>query len=157
MADLELKHPIDLIKRSSWFDLLLLGLVLTPASLLGWAKVLEFVEVPTSSRRVWIITLAIMHGGAIALMIWGSARYKKLFRTLTLVLGYLVSKNFMMVSFKQLREKYGDEYTDAYMMKVIKEFPQYLRIGRLGNGSIAAARITRDTGLPEPSDAPSED
>ena len=54
MADLGLKHPIDLIERLSWFDLFLLGLVLTPASLPGWAEVLEFVEVPTSSRPVWI-------------------------------------------------------------------------------------------------------
>ena len=47
--------------------------------------------------------------------------------------------------------------SDDYITAVIKEFPQYLRIARLKNGSPAVARITKDTDLPDSRDAPSED
>lgn len=151
------KHPIDLIRRSSWFDLLMLGLLLTPGSLLAWTKILEFAQTPADQRGAWTLSLALVHLMAIAAMMLGSQVHRKRYRTLTLILGYLVSKNFMMVSFERIREKYGDEFTDNYLMSVIKEFPQYLRVGRLKNGKKAAARLTRDVGLPPEPDEPGED
>jgi hypothetical protein len=153
---MDLKQPIDLIKRSSWFDLLLLGLLLTPISLIAWVKILSFAGV-SEHRPRWIVGLVLAHLIAIGLMMWGSNRYKEKYRTMTLVIGYLISKNFMMVSFKVFRKKYGEKYTDAYMRNIIGEFPQYLRIALLKDDLIGVARISRDAGVPDGNDAPSED
>ena len=72
IKEMELRQPIDLIKRSSWFDLLLVGLIFTPASMLAWMELITFVGVGVSQRGYWIVVLVLLHFAAVALMIWGS-------------------------------------------------------------------------------------
>ena len=70
---------------------------------------------------------------------------------MSLIVGYLMAKGFLMVSFEQLRRKYGDEYSDEYLLEVIKEFPQYLCIAKLKGGKMGVARLTEGVreGIPQ--------
>lgn len=148
---MELQKPIDLIKRSSWFDLLLVGLIFTPASMLAWMELISFVGVGVSRRGYWVVFLVLMHFAAVALMIWGSLQYRRRYRTMSLIVGYLMSKGFVMVSFEQIRKKYGDEFTGEYLLEVIKEFPQYLCIAKLKDNRTGVARLTEKVphGIPQ--------
>lgn len=154
---MNLKPPIDLIKRSSWCDLLLIGLLLTPASMVAWTSLLEFAGVMGAARGLWVLILVLFHFLAIAIMIGGSNRYRDLYRAMTLILGYLGAKGFTMVSFATIREKYGDQYTDDYLMEVITEFPQYLRIAKLKGDQTGVARLSQSDRESLPPNAPEED
>lgn len=154
---MELKQPIDLIKRSSWFDLLFLGLLITPASVLAWAEVLRVAAPSLLTNDQWFFYLVVAHFLAIALMIAGSNQYRTRYQTMSLIMGYLIAKKFTMVSFERLREKYGDELTDEYLMDVICQFPQYLRVAKLKDDKLGVARLSGSDRDEMPADAPDEE
>ncbi len=154
---MDLKQPIDLIKRSSWCDLLLVGLLVTPASMIAWTKLIQFAGVSESARGGWVLVLVLIHFLAIGFMILGSSRYRRHYRSLTLITGYLVAKGYTMVRFETFRGKYGKEFSDEYLMKVIQEFPQYLRIAKLSGDDIGVAMLSNKERSALPADAPQED
>ncbi len=153
----KLKQPIDLIKRSSWFDLLFLGLLITPPSVLAWAEVLRLAGPELLANDRWFLYLVGAHLLAIALMIAGSNRYRTRYQTMSLILGYLIAKKFTMVSFERLREKYGEELNDQYLIDVICQFPQYLRIAKLKGDKLGVARLSIEDQEAMPKDDPGED
>ena len=154
---MDLKQPIDIIKRSSWCDLLLIGLLTTPASMIAWTKLIQFSGVSESARGVWVLILVLIHFLAIGFMILGSRRYRQRYQSLTLIVGYLVAKGYTMVRFETLRGKYGGQFSDDYLMEVIREFPQYLRIAKLSGNETGVAMLSISERAALPVDAPQED
>jgi hypothetical protein len=78
-------------------------------------------------------SVAIMHLGTTKVMRREAAR--------DVIIAYLISHDFEMISYERIRQNLNASYSDSFLESLVVSFPTTLRKARLKGGKIGIARI----------------
>jgi len=104
---MNLERSISLLKRTTWYEVVYISIIILPFPLFAWKEILEWLSLSSENRTNAIAALILFQLIGISLFVYGSASYRRKLNILTMTLGYLQDKDFKMVSFDKIREHYG--------------------------------------------------
>jgi len=143
----EIDSILKVLKRASIFDIFLISFVLLPFVFQAWMKIFKDLDFQASTIEKFLGGIAVLYVIFILLMFTGSGKAKRRELAKDQILGYLQSKNNMMMSFERIRERINTTYSDRFLDSVIDSFPTDLRHARLKGSKSGAARIVEDTNI----------
>lgn len=125
------KTILKTLKEVSPFDLFLISFLLLPFVFDAWLGVLEELEFGIDAKYWSLgIVLAGYIIGIIAMLV-GSNRQKERETARDLIIQYLTSKDYEMMSFERVRKNINLAYRDDFLEMLPVYFPSQLRKAKL--------------------------
>jgi hypothetical protein len=141
---MDTKTIITSLKEASPFDIFLVSFLILPFVLDAWVSLLSELGVEGSSRDWSLVAVVVAYVLGVAAVFVGNSRVKKRKEACNLVLNYLQTKNFFMMSFERIRDNIDPKYTDELLNSLPLAFPNEIRKARLRGGKQGLARIIEE-------------
>lgn len=132
---------MNTIKKATAFDIFLISFFALPFIFDAWVVVLQKINA-TPEQVFW--TLVGLFGAyvvTVIILVVDNHSKKRKEIAKNLILGYLQAKDFKMMSFDRIREKFSANYTDDFLVKLVQEFPNELRVAKLKGGKPGIGRV----------------
>ncbi|WP_089725121.1 hypothetical protein [Candidatus Thiosymbion oneisti] len=138
---MEPKTILKTLKEASPFDLFLVSFLLLPFVADSWLGVIKKLGLDQLAHYCGLGIVVVAYIIGIILMLQGSSRARRREIAKDLIIQYLTSKNFEMMSFDRVRKNINKSYTNEFLESLIEHFPKELRTARLKGSKSGIARI----------------
>lgn len=129
------------LKEATLFDLFLISFLLLPFVFDAWLGVTEKLQFGVSTK-CWTLGIVLaFYIVGVVVMLQGSTRCRRREIARDLIIQYLTSKNFEMMTYERVRKNINKAYTDDFLESLITHFPNELRKARLKGAKPGLARI----------------
>jgi hypothetical protein len=143
MDDDKASSILAALRRARPFDLFILSFLLMPFIIEKWSDVFTKWGM-SSTQAAWSLSgIFVCYFVLVIALLHISHRRQKSELARDQIIGYLQSNNFTMMSFDEIREKFG--YSETYLRSIIQEFPTELRFARLKGNRKGLARILEES------------
>jgi len=133
------------IKKATAFDIFLISFFALPFIFDAWIVVLQKINA-TPVQVFWtLVGLFVAYFVTIIILVTDNHNKKRKEIAKDLILGYLQARDFKMMSFERIREKFSSEYADDFLVKLVQEFPKEIRVAKLKNGKPGIGRVIAET------------
>ena len=121
--------------------ILIVSFFILPVASAHWIKVLKELSWPLDLGLGGLLVVYVV---AIAIMLWGASRSKREAAAREMILGYLYSKNFTMMSFDRINERIDSSYDKAFLRNLIESNPTVFRHAKIKGDKPGLARVDKE-------------
>jgi hypothetical protein len=133
------------IKKATAFDIFLISFFALPLVYNSWTEVL--IKIGANPCQVFwsLVALTVLYLAVVIVLGFDNYNKKRKEIAKDLIVGYLQSKNYKMMSFERIREKLNSNYSNEFLEKLVQEFPKEIRRAKLKDDKPGIGRVVVET------------
>lgn len=133
------------IKKATAFDIFLISFFALPFVFDGWINVLTKIGANPCQIFWSLAGLFLLYVIAVIVLVFDNYSKKRKEIAKDLIVGYLQSKNYKMMSFERIKEKLNSSYSNEFLEKLVQEFPKEIRRAKLKGDKPGIGRVVVET------------
>lgn len=137
------------IKKATAFDIFLISFFALPFVFERWIGVLKKIGANIEQILWSLVILFAFYIITVVILVVDNHSKKRKEIAKDLILGYLQAKDFKMMSFKRIRQKFNSNYSDDFLVKLVQEFPKEIRMAKLKDGKPGIGRVVAEISAEE--------
>lgn len=133
------------IKKATAFDIFLISFFSLPFVFNAWIEVFTKIAATTEQIFCSLVILFVLYVVTVIILVVDNYSKKRKEIAKDLIVGYLQSKNYKMMSFEKIREKLNSAYNNEFLEKLVQEFPKEIRRAKLKGDKPGIGRVVVET------------
>lgn len=138
---MDAKTILNTLKEASPFDIFLVSFLLLPFVADGWLDVIEKLKLGDMARYWGVGIIIVTYFLGVVVMLIGTQRSNRREAAKDLIIQYLTTKDFEMMSFERVRKNINSSYSNDFLESLPIHFPTDIRRAKLKGGKPGLARI----------------
>jgi hypothetical protein len=144
-SDLDPESFLKALRKANLLEVFIASFIALPFVFNAWLGIADKLVLSLPIKR-WALLpfLFVLYIVGVAAVLIVNSRNRRRGVARDLIVGYLTSKKYQMVSFERIRSNINPGFTDEFLKSLAVHFPNILRSAKLKNARAGLAIITEE-------------